>query len=79
MVNGRKADEQLVADEVVVGIRSRRGRVLDTQEAHAVHLGQTIDQDLREGAFARPARCINLEWHDEWPSARPGPDSSARG
>src|SRR5262249_59610992 len=65
-----ECDEDLVADEVVIGLRTRRRRVLDADEANRAHLAQPVDEQLRERALARPRRRIKFERHDEWPSAR---------
>ncbi len=50
----RERHEDLVRDEVVVGLRARRRRVFDLHERHLVDRAEPVDDDLRECAFARP-------------------------
>ena len=69
----RERDEHFVADEVVVGVRPRRRRVLDPHQPDLFEITQPIDQELRERAFARPFRRVNCGRHGEWPSGRPTP------
>src|SRR4051812_16459203 len=78
-LHGLETDEQLVADEIVVGVRSCRGGVLDANEADTLHVAQPIDQQVREGALAGPRGRIKFERHDVSPSARRGRRGSARG
>ena len=42
-LDGGKADVELVADEIVVGIRARRRRIFHADEANAGHVAQTLE------------------------------------
>src|ERR1051325_3913920 len=53
-------DEDLVAHEVVVGFRAAGRRVFHADERDAVDRLQAIDECLREGAFSRPLRRVDV-------------------
>src|SRR5437773_2059542 len=58
-LRGDERHVDLVADEVVVGFGSARGRILDADERDVLDRLQPIDHRLGEGAFTAPLRRIN--------------------
>ena len=59
---GAKRHKYLVADEVVVGLRSTGRRVLDPHEVDGVHILQAVDQRLRKRSFARTTSTCLRSW-----------------